>query len=298
MGVNPFDDDDDDDNNDDTTDANNVNGEKVDAKAQSSINQKEKEEDENESDTDDDDDSSDDDESDKDNDRPTRNIKRFPIPEGRTPGPIIYQKTRKETFFQFDYRNVTVPENIRPNMAALLEKIRITMKDTELEPYHPRRGCETLRTNIDNLPDGTKFRAGGGKKSLKKVGDAYDQAVHVTTHRALRKCMFHLLWERHAIMTSGTTHEFKKLSSKAIGQSLLGPDTRIVVDQRLGKEVIEELWIRGVSSKYNRLIKRHNDKSADKNYLQYLQRKPSEEQVARMDWNTDLGLPSTEKTRR
>ena len=228
---------------------------------------------------------------------PTRNIKKFEVPDGPTPGPIIFQKTNQETFFQFDYRNNPTPENIKPNLASLLQKIQITLKGTELEPYHNRRGCETLRNNINNLPDGAKFRAGGDKKSVKKVGEGYDKAVNCTTHRALRKSMFYLLWERHAIMTSGTTHDWKKLTSKAIGQSLLGPDTRIVVDQRLGKEIIQELWIRGVSSKYNRIIKRHEDRSGENNYLQYLQPNLTKREIAQMDWNTDLNLKSDEKRR-
>ena len=89
------------------------------------------------------------------------------------------------------------------------------------------------------------------------------------------------------------THNWKKLSSKVIGQSLLGPETRVVVDQQLGKQIIQELWIRGVSSKYNRLIKRHNDRSADNNYLQYLKPEPSKKKMARTDW--DFERYSTEK---
>jgi hypothetical protein len=284
MGVNPYDDDED----EDTTEPDLAKSENEDTASE------EEDEDEDEDDRDYDESNSDDDESIQD-EKPIQKIKNK-IPEGPVPGPIKFQKTGQETFFQFDYRNVPMPDNMRPDLAILLQKIQIVLKNTELEPYFSRRGCETLRSNIENLPDGTKFRVGGGKKSTRKVGEAYNTAVNVTTHRALRKSMSYLLWERHAIVTSGRTHDFKKLSSQAIGQSLLGPETRIPVDQRLGKEVIEELWTRGVSSKYNRLIKRHNDRSADGNYLKYL-RPPSRGEVARMDWNTDLNLPSNERTR-
>jgi hypothetical protein len=226
---------------------------------------------------------------------PKRDIKRFPVPDGPPPGPILLRKTREEAFFQFDYRNVPAPTNMKAELAALLEKIQLTMKDTELEPYHSRRGCETLRNTIDNLPDGAKFRVGGnGKKSAQKVGDGYNKAIYVTTHRALRKSMFHLLWERHAILTSGTTHDWNKLSSKLIAQSLLGPETRLQVDPRLGKEIIQELWIRGISSKYNRLVQRHKDRSAERNYIKYLH-PPTKKEIAQMDWDTDLNLKSNEK---
>ena len=291
LGLNPYDDDDD----VDTTESNIQKVENKDATSQNSIDEDEYEDDdyEDEDDYDDISTGSDSVESSQVAYNPTRNIKKYEVPEGPVPSAIIFQKTGKETFFQFDYRNAPPPANMKPNLASLLEKIQITLKDTEYEPYHNRRGCETLRTNIQNLPDGTKFRVGGAKKSAQKVGDGYDKAVNVTTHRALRKSMFYLLWERHAIMTSGTTHDWKKLSSKAIGQSLLGPETRVVVDQRLGKEIIQELWIRGVSSKFNRLIKRHNDRSADNNYLQYLKPEPSKKKVARTDW--DFERYSTEK---
>jgi hypothetical protein len=214
------------------------------------------------------------------------------IPAGPPPGPLTYYKTGEETFFQFDYRNVTKPL-LNSQLDILLRKIESTSKDTELEPYCARRGTVTLRKNIEQLPDGGKFRLGGGKKSMKKMGEGYDKAVYVTSHRALRKAMINLIWERHAIMTTGKTHEWKKIPSAVIGQSLLGPDTRVVVDRKLGQDILQELWIRGVSSKYNRIIKKHKERSAERNFLRYL--KPeSEADVKKMDWNTDLGLPSAE----
>jgi hypothetical protein len=214
------------------------------------------------------------------------------IPAGPTPGPLTYYKTGEETFFQFDYRNVTKPL-LNSQLDILLRKIESTAKDTELEPYCARRGTVTLRKNIEQLPDGGKFRLGGGKKSMKKMGEGYDKAVYVTSHRALRKAMINLIWERHAIMTTGKTHEWKKIPSAVIGQSLLGPDTRVVVDRKLGQDILQELWIRGVSSKYNRIIKKNKERSAERNFLRYL--KPeSEADVKKMDWNTDLGLQSAE----
>jgi hypothetical protein len=218
-------------------------------------------------------------------------------PAKAVPGPIKYFRTKKETFFQFDYRNIDRVPITRPEVEVLLQKIEVTLKDTELEPYGTSRGVETLRKNIDALPDGAKFRMGGGKGSLQKVGEGYDKAVYVTSHRALRKAMFNLLYERHAIITSGWTHDMKKLTSEMIGQSFLGPETRVVVDHKLGKDVIQELWMRGVSSKYNRLIKKHEDRFAERNFLRYLKPK-SKEEAARMDWSTDLMLKSDEELAR
>lgn len=219
------------------------------------------------------------------------------IPPVPVPGPIKYFRTKKETFFQFDYRNVERVPITKPEMEVLLEKIEVTLKDAHLEPYGTSRGVATLRKNIDALPDGAKFRMGGGKGSLKKVGEGYDKAVYVTSHRALRKAMFNLLFERHAIITSGWTHNMKKLTAEMLGQSLLGPETRIVVDRKLAQDVIQELWMRGVSSKYNRLIKKHEDRFAERNFLRYLKPK-SKEEVANMDWNTDLMLKSDEELAR
>lgn len=213
------------------------------------------------------------------------------------PGPIKYARTKKETFFQFDYRNVDRVPITRPEMEDLLQKIELMLKNTRREPYGSSRGVATLRKNIDALPDDAKVPVGGGKGSSTKVGDGYDKAIFVTSHAALRKALLNLLYERHAIITSGWTHNIKKLSAQVLGQSLLGPETRVVMDHQISRDVIGELWMRGVSSKYNRLIKRHEERSVERNFLRYLKPRTKEE-VAKMDWDTDLMLNSNEELAR
>jgi hypothetical protein len=218
----------------------------------------------------------------------------------KVPGPIKYRLTKKETFFQFDYRNVDRVPITSPEMEDLLKKIELMLKDIELEAYGTSRGVETLRRNIDALPDSAKVRkmaVAKSKRSSAKLGDGFDKAVYVTSHGALRRAMFNLLYERHAIVTSGWTFNMKKLSPQLLGQSFLGPETRVVMDHQLAKDVIGELWMRGVSSKYNRLLKRHEDRFIERNFLRYLRPK-SKEEVANMDWDTDLMLNSNEKIAR
>jgi hypothetical protein len=132
--------------------------------------------------------------------------------------------------------------------------------NAHLEPYGKFRGVATVRSNIENMKEGTKFRI-GRKRSLTKLGVI--QPLHVRRrfnlagYTFLTRTILRLLKERHAIYSTGGTPVINELKWKNIGKSFFGPDSDICIRHRHVQVILRDLWFRGHSELFAHCHKWH-----------------------------------------
>jgi hypothetical protein len=188
-----------------------------------------------------------DDADDTDYDQTTTLVKGVPL--------ITYEG--EETYFQFDYRNHKT--EINTPMSNLLRKIETTLHNAHLEPFGRYRGVGTLKSNIENMQEGERFRLGRGR-SLKKDGVIVQlrrKKVNTTGFIKLKYALLRLLKDRQAIYGSGNTNTITELKWKQIGRSFFGPDSDICIKYKEAEGILRDLWFRGKSDKFNHLQKWH-----------------------------------------